>query len=225
MPRFRAVFVISGLVVMLMAAVAHPAGAGTIDLGGTVTFAGVGLGGIIDWVGDRGFTAHGSFYPFLPGLCTPCGPGQPINLSARLSEVDLFGGIVTLEGTTYRVGGQIASSLEPRLRLTFGGPTLFAPPFNVAPIVALTTPMSVEGIFAHTGIVEQFGATATTTIMLKRENCGPFSGDCWGSASATYDLTPTPEPATLLLFGTTMAGLGLARWVKRRRTHGQLDAA
>lgn len=30
-------------------------------------------------------------------------------------------------------------------------------------------------------------------------------------------LHATPEPATLLLFGTTAAGLGLARWRQRRR--------
>lgn len=29
-------------------------------------------------------------------------------------------------------------------------------------------------------------------------------------------MTPTPEPTTLLLFATTGAGLGLARWLRRR---------
>jgi len=45
-------------------------------------------------------------------------------------------------------------------------------------------------------------------------NSGAFSvsGDL-----ASGDLAPIPEPATLLLFGTTAAGLGLARWRQRRR--------
>jgi hypothetical protein len=34
-----------------------------------------------------------------------------------------------------------------------------------------------------------------------------------------YAGTATPEPMTLLLFGTTAAGLGLARWRHRRREH------
>jgi hypothetical protein len=39
------------------------------------------------------------------------------------------------------------------------------------------------------------------------------------SFAPTTGLTPTPEPTTLLFFGTTAAGLGLARW--RHRERGQ----
>jgi len=41
-------------------------------------------------------------------------------------------------------------------------------------------------------------------------------------AEGRIDVEVTPEPATLLLFGTTGAGLGLARWYRRR---GQQHAA
>ncbi len=38
--------------------------------------------------------------------------------------------------------------------------------------------------------------------------------DVWFGAA--FDLTPTPEPATLLLAGTTLAGLGLTHWRRKR---------
>jgi hypothetical protein len=42
-----------------------------------------------------------------------------------------------------------------------------------------------------------------------------FTGD--GQFTGTMEPVVTPEPTTLLLFGTTAAGLGLARWRQRRR--------
>ena len=40
--------------------------------------------------------------------------------------------------------------------------------------------------------------------------------DVWFNAS--FDLTPTPEPTTLLLWGTAMAGLGVARRCRSRKS-------
>jgi hypothetical protein len=42
--------------------------------------------------------------------------------------------------------------------------------------------------------------------------------DFWVWDSARFDLA-TPEPATLLLFGTSAVGLGLARRLRRGRQH------
>jgi hypothetical protein len=41
--------------------------------------------------------------------------------------------------------------------------------------------------------------------------------EAWTWTRAEFDLQPVLEPSTLLLFGTTMAGLGLARWTQRRQ--------
>jgi hypothetical protein len=43
-----------------------------------------------------------------------------------------------------------------------------------------------------------------------------FNGENFTRADF-FALEPTPEPTTLLLFGSTAAGLGLARWRQRRR--------
>lgn len=54
-------------------------------------------------------------------------------------------------------------------------------------------------------------------------SCNPKYIDLTGALHVVNDPNPPqpiPEPATLLLFGTTAAGLGLARWYRRReRAH------
>jgi hypothetical protein len=219
------------LVLLALLAVAlpnpRPALAGTIDISGTFDIFG-SSGGII-LAGDRGFRVGARTDVVSAFLgpwesCTPCAAGLPINVNVIATDLAWSGG-ATLDGKPYGLGSVTSPA---HLNLFFSGPHLFAPPLNVAPIVALTSPVDFSGDFLHVDdpslppftqpeVREQLGATATVTVTLQRFDgrCGPFEG-CWNFVSAEYDLTATPEPTTLLLWGTGAAGFGLVRRARSR---------
>lgn len=64
------------------------------------------------------------------------------------------------------------------------------------------------------------GRTGTLWLGIN-DGYGTGTSDNSGSVSidvaVNADLAPVPEPATLLLFGTTAGGLALARWRRRRQ--------
>jgi hypothetical protein len=63
------------------------------------------------------------------------------------------------------------------------------------------------------------GAGTSTVVIGRVLDCPPEKGnDCWHFVSASYTISPVPEPTTLLLWGTGAAGLGVARWLKRRNS-------
>lgn len=171
------------LVLLALLAVApsspRPALAGIIDVGGTLAVPGVG-GPNVNLVGsDRGFTVsaftdevNASVGPFG---CRPCLPADPISVNVVAGGLSVVGH-ATLDGKTYGLGGVESPG---NLDLFFSGPHLFAPPLNVAPIVALTSPLDFSGVFIHVDdpsqptlteslVSEGLGATATVTVEIRR---------------------------------------------------------
>jgi hypothetical protein len=218
-----------GLLVLLTLTIAAPqlAIAGTINVSGSLTFTG-GSSGSVSLVGDRGFTLNAGTSaldafvgPFEACGFIPCPSGRPISVNA----VDVGGSFLAVRGTLDGVTFPSASCTPPdclSLAMIFNGNPVIAPPSNVASVVALTNPVTLEfGVFVNQFSPENLVASAEATVVLEKANFSlppncPLIGDCWRFASVTYDLSPVPEPTTLLLWGTTMAGLGLARWRRHR---------
>jgi hypothetical protein len=78
-------------------------------------------------------------------------------------------------------------------------------------------PLSVVGNVVSgneaNGVVQFTGTLSSITWTNTPENFYAFTVGTAG----LEDLTPVPEPTTLLLVSTTAAGLGLARWRQRRK--------
>jgi hypothetical protein len=73
---------------------------------------------------------------------------------------------------------------------------------------AVSNEISAAFAYVDSGISGQLTTFGPTTSI--------FNGESFTRAEFV-SVEPTPEPATLLLFGATAAGLGLARWKQRRR--------
>lgn len=179
-------------------------------------------GASVSLTGDRGFTFNG-FVLSSPLISQPsitpaaqcgvgCSPGSTISLNASAINTDIVGH-ATLDGVSYPAVGPTG----PNLQFFFSGQVV-APPFGSSPTAALTVPVDFAGSFnvdpsQHNGLV----ADALATLQLQQVDCpsgSPFcSGQGWQYEGIRYDLV-TPEPTTLLLFGTAMVGLGL-HWRRR----------
>jgi hypothetical protein len=158
-----------------------------------------------------------------------CRAGAFIGAAAEEGFGDVFGGV--FRGGQETLGCDSSGrprNDEPHGRCVVFGLVQFSwgavqplPPLpsaaNTEAVVASTFRVLIAaGIFLDgdaTGDGFGFQASGPGRITVARGQEG-----LWEFRFAEARIDPLPEPATLLLFGTTAAGLGVARWVKRRRT-------
>jgi hypothetical protein len=200
------------MVVAMGALFSAPARADTIALTGGVLDVSVPQGsGVVVLVGDRGFTFTALLNAFfLPPVGDPMLPGTSIALEGMSAGLDLIDGIATLDGVTYTDVGGLTSSSSAFLRFSTLPATL---PSVLDPPSEITARLMVDLFFAGAGFQHTLLGSGMATIFL--DEAVGFDPPSWrvtrilGELSS--DTAPIPEPTTILLLSTGLAGIAARR--------------
>jgi hypothetical protein len=144
----------------------------------------------------------------------PCSPGDRISLSAGSSGSDLSA-LVTLDGQTFNTG--MVSDVVGEASVAFTG-SFLVPSFTGVEAVSVFSPFSFFGSVVPPGFgptVQLVGRGAARVDLARVVT--PEFGQTWDFQRAVYEFqTPAvvPEPATLVLVGSGIAGC----LIRRRRT-------
>jgi hypothetical protein len=222
--------------ILLLALLTHPVRSEAIPITGHASagvLSGAGVFGA-SLTGPFGFSWNGGgqfagatdhcFTHDLTMFDGRCHPGDRVMLGGFWSTnpVEPILSVATLRGVSYNTGFIPCAFCQGFAEGagSFIAFDVIVPSFAIGPV------FTVEGPFVFTGTftffdeagthVESLTGRGRLTYSLVQTDFFTTDEPRWLFGGVEYDIAPTPEPATLLLFGTSAAGLGMARWLKRR---------
>jgi PEP-CTERM motif len=174
----------------------------------------------LDATGQDGLsiTAFGDRFGgnYGPSHCSPCLPGDLLEITSVWSDND-FPGVASIGGgKTFSLGGDPFTGGS--LFASFDGQSVPLPNFAGETLLSISAPFSFDGLlfFPPSNPLKRavdLGGAGTATIQLAWAPV--FNG--WELANARYEFSAVPEPASVILLGFGLACMGAWRWRERRR--------
>jgi hypothetical protein len=185
--------------------------------------------GSLEMAGTRGFTLRGNTdnvaEAFTRCFDPDCVPGTPLGLFVNLGGPTLLGATITVDGVTYPDVDTLNSPVFTNM--FFRGNTIA--PAMTGVRTTITTPFTYDGtvfLDAGNGVSVELLGSGVATLRLVPYGLADFP-DAWRVDQIDYlfvDSAPVPEPGTMTLAATALAGAWMARRRARRREHSPLES-